>query len=128
LYYQKLNAEKNTTFSFHHSGEEKGFSKQEELIIYRIIMELTNNIIKHAEATEATIALVYEDTSLHLTSKDNGKGFPAERKDGIGLKNIRSRVNFLNGSMDIKTGSQGTVMSIRLPYKAPESETPDKDC
>jgi signal transduction histidine kinase len=50
-------------------------------------------------------------------AEDNGQGFPDSSSDGIGLKNIRSRVNYLNGSLNIDTGSRGTTIMISIPYQ-----------
>ena len=80
-------------------------------------MELTSNIIKHSKATEATIQLVYHEKQMILMAEDNGKGFGQEIEPGIGLKNVRSRVNFLNGSMNIDSGNGGTTIMIQIPFK-----------
>ena len=116
-YYQRQNTEGNIRFYFYSSGIVHTFDKQAELMIYRILMELTNNIYKHSNATEATIQLVYYDAYLELAAEDNGHGFSDPLTDGIGLKNIRSRVDYLSGYMNIDTNPNGTTIMIRIPYK-----------
>lgn len=118
-YYNQLNSESTTRFLFHCVGYKNRFNKNDELMIYRIIMELTNNIIKHALATESTIQLIFTDTHLEIMAEDNGKGIGIGTKDddGIGLKNIRSRVDYLSGAINIDSGDYGTTFIIQLPFK-----------
>jgi signal transduction histidine kinase len=91
-------------------------------MIYRIIMELTSNIIRHSKATDATIQLVYHEKQLAIMAEDNGKGFIANAHAGIGLKNIHSRVNYLNGTMNIDSGTHGTTAMFHIPYKKQQDE------
>lgn len=115
-FYMKLNMESKINFTFHSTGSNLQFSKQEELMIYRIILELTNNIIKHAEATRATIQLIYYDKQLELMVEDNGKGIGKNTVNGMGLKSVQSRVDFLEGSMNIDSGANGVTIIIQIPY------------
>jgi signal transduction histidine kinase len=85
-------------------------------------MELTSNIIRHSKATDATIQLVYHEKQLAIMSEDNGKGFISDTQTGIGLKNIRSRVNYLNGTMNIDSGMHGTTVMFHIPYKKQQDE------
>ncbi|MEO6611080.1 MAG: PAS domain S-box protein [Chitinophagaceae bacterium] len=72
------------------------------LVIYRIIQEQMNNILKHADASETEIRLETEPDHLVVTIKDNGKGFNTKAKRaGIGLKNIKNRAEMHNGCMQI---------------------------
>lgn len=116
-YFNKLNREGKLCFNFFSTGDDDHFDKQDDLIIYRICLELTNNIIRHSRASEATIQLINYDSYLELMVEDNGKGFADANSDGIGLKNIRSRVDYLMGRMEIDTGEHGTTIMIKLPYK-----------
>lgn len=91
-----------------------------EIIVYRVIQEVINNIIKHAQASEVNIQLIQHEEELVLMVEDNGIGFDANNsiKQGIGLKNIRSRVEFLNGTVDIDSQpKKGTTISIEIPLK-----------
>jgi len=115
--FRRLNAESDIHFDFYHTGTNHHFDKQEELMIYRIIMELTNNILKHSKASESTIQFIYHEDHLALVAEDNGRGFYNDTSNGIGLKNIESRVKYLNGSLDIDSDSHGTTIMIQIPYK-----------
>jgi signal transduction histidine kinase len=115
--YNHLNNIGTIRFNFHSSGTEKRFDKIDELMIYRIISELTNNILKHSHATEATIQLIYYDTYLEIMAEDNGRGMSQKDSDGIGLKNINSRVAFLGGKLDIHSNSFGTTVIVNIDYK-----------
>ena len=117
-YYNRLNREGNIHFNFIVSGKDGHFDKQQSLIIYRVLLELTSNIIKHASATKATIQLVNYTDCLEILAEDNGKGFATAEGDGIGLKNIRSRIGFLKGDITIDSAATGTTVMIRIPYTA----------
>ena len=72
-----------------------------EIIIYRIIQELLNNILKHAAASEVFVQLIKEENRLNIVVEDNGKGFDTallENNKGAGWTNIRSRVDYLKGN------------------------------
>ncbi|ANH81982.1 hypothetical protein A8C56_14285 [Niabella ginsenosidivorans] len=91
---------------------------QEQIIIYRIIQELLANIVKHSLASEAFIQCSQNGTLFYITAEDNGKGInqtlPAGRR-GIGLDNIQSRVDFLEGKMDFSSQpGRGTVTNIEI--------------
>jgi two-component system, NarL family, sensor kinase len=89
-----------------------------EIIIYRIIQELLNNIFKHARANEALVQLIREDGRISITVEDNGKGFDVkilEKSKSSGWANIRSRVNYLKGKLDIiSEDNKGTSVNIEV--------------
>ncbi len=99
-------------------GLDTRIEKSTEIIIYRIIQELLNNIMKHAEAKEAIVQLVKEDGRLSIIVEDNGKGFDtALIKDnkGAGLTSIQSRVDYLKGRLEIHSeAGKGTLVNIEL--------------
>jgi signal transduction histidine kinase len=115
-YYSRLNKENKTRFLFICKNYAPHFSKTTELMLYRIIIEITKNILQHAQATEANIQLIYDKDELEIMAEDNGKGIASTRTKGIGLKNITSRVNYINGTMQIDTGKNGTTIIINVPY------------
>jgi signal transduction histidine kinase len=92
--------------------------KSLEIIVYRIIQELLNNILKHASASEAFVQLVRETNRLNVVVEDNGKGFDTgilEKNKGAGWMNIRSRVDYLNGQLDIHSeAGKGTLVNIEF--------------
>lgn len=93
--------------------------QEKESVLYRIIQELVSNIIKHAHATELTLQLIKHDTELTIMIEDNGVGFDTSKIstfEGIGLKNIMSRVEFINGTVhfDSEPG-KGTRAILDIP-------------
>ena len=101
----------------------KGFSDQlehnEEVILYKVIQELVSNIIKHAKASELTIAIENDKKFIRALIKDNGVGFNAAEIDGftgIGLKNINTRIQYLKGTVHFDTApNKGTAVNIMVP-------------
>ena len=90
-------------------------SKEQELVLYRCAYELVNNALKHAESTHIDIQLMQESKEATLTVSDNGKGI-ATRNEGMGLQNIRERIQPYHGSLDIISAEgQGTDINIKLP-------------
>jgi signal transduction histidine kinase len=102
------------SFSFY--GVEKRYSEKLEIASYRIIQELVNNAMKHAEASEINVQLVCEDERLSITVQDNGKGIDfkaSAESSGKGLDNIRSRVASFGGHFDLSSehgkGTEATI-------------------
>ncbi len=97
-------------------GLENRLDPSTEIIIYRIVQELLNNIIKHANASKVLVQVMKNDKELNITIEDNGIGFNKEEasiKNGAGLKNVQSRVDYLKGSLDIQsTPGKGTSIHI----------------
>ena len=87
--------------------------------VYRIVQELVNNALKHAEASQVLVQITYPENKLLLTVEDNGKGIDQSALDkakGIGWENIRSRVDYLKGIIDIVSGAgKGTSVNNELP-------------
>jgi two-component system, NarL family, sensor kinase len=115
-----------------HSGLQISFSahdfierldEQTEMSIYRIILELINNVVKHAEADKVTVQLIKYPEYINISIEDNGKGFDYDRerhaKKGIGLGNILSRVEYLKGTINVDASEgRGTTVIIDVPYRA----------
>lgn len=93
-----------------------------ETVLYRVIQESVNNVIKHSGANQLDIQISVEDKEVTVTIEDNGKGFDASNKDnynGIGLKNIMTRVEFLKGSVEWDSSpGKGTLVAIHIPVQA----------
>jgi signal transduction histidine kinase len=86
-----------------------------ELIVYRIAQELVNNIIKHAEATEAYVQLSHHNNFMTLSVEDNGKGMNESDKKGIGIVNLKARAETLNGDFTITSApNEGTTFYIEF--------------
>ena len=98
----------------HFKVEGKRYEKRIELATYRICQELINNIIKHSNASEAAVQLLENRGHIVMIVEDNGKEFDMDQqKDGIGLMNIPSRLNTINGeaNWDPSAGS-GTAATV----------------
>jgi signal transduction histidine kinase len=101
-----------------HNLEER-LEPSAEISLYRIVQELLTNILKHAAASQVTIQLVRHDRSGVLMVEDNGRGFDTtlvSSHKGMGLSNVRSRVDALGGSIHIdSTPQRGTTVTIEIP-------------
>jgi len=84
--------------------------------LYRIVSELIYNVKKHAHATEVYISLWEEinNQTITLLVEDNGSGFIPNQSEGIGLKNIRYRVEYLSGKILIDSNTKGTSIVIEI--------------
>jgi len=93
-----------------------------ETVLYRVLQETVNNVIKHAGATQLDIQLIKEEGAVTAMIEDNGKGFEIvtmEQAEGMGLKNMRTRVEYLKGSVEFdSTPGRGTVVSVWVPLLA----------
>ncbi len=103
-------------------GEVYKNNQQCELVIFRIVQELLNNIVKHSEANTIKIEMKYLPEKLTITVCDNGKGFDTtamqstETNQGLGLRNMHNRMTLINGSMNIHSNAnEGTSALIELP-------------
>lgn len=88
------------------------------LTLYRIIQELINNAVKHAEATEILVQYVVDGDKVNITVEDNGTGFKNDRQEtkGMGLHNLKTRVAYLNGTIDFDSiEGEGTNVHIEIP-------------
>jgi signal transduction histidine kinase len=92
------------------------FQPDIELAFYRIAQELFSNAIKHSGANVINLSLVKDGGWLIMEFKDNGKGFNIDAvKHGFGLKNLESRVQLINGEINVYTKPQnGTITIIRV--------------
>jgi two-component system NarL family sensor kinase len=97
--------------------------RKKELILFRIVQEVLNNIIKHARATRIILSLHYEPASLDVKITDNGHGFDLtmiqgknEVKAGLGIKNMNNRAQLIGAQFLMRsTLEQGTIVDIHVP-------------
>lgn len=94
-----------------------------EILIYRVSQELLNNAVKHADATEIVIQLLFHKDAITLMIEDNGKGFDYEKQliatpaKGSGLRNIKTRLESIGATLNIDTSKgSGTTTIIQIPY------------
>ena len=107
----------NISYEFEYFGISNRFKENIEIAIYRIAQELVNNIIKHSQATKANIQLIKTGDFVLLIVEDNGKGMNlSKHKDGIGLMNISSRLDTINGKVNYEPSPEsGTLATIKIP-------------
>jgi two-component system, NarL family, sensor kinase len=117
-YCSTINASKLLLVKYQTHGLETRVDKSTEIIVYRIVQELLNNIIKHAAASEAFVQLVRDNNRLNVVVEDNGRGFDTaagNMNKGVGLVNVRSRVEYLKGQLDIHSEpGKGTLVTIEF--------------
>ncbi len=101
------------------SGDIVPLSSASEIIIFRILQEFLNNVIKHARATKLLVLLEYKDKVLEITTEDNGVGFDISQKtDSSGMLTIKSRAELLNATLSINSEiGNGTKLILKYPYK-----------
>jgi two-component system NarL family sensor kinase len=105
------------------TGEPVFMEPESELLIFRIVQESLNNIIRHSEAKIIKITLRYYDSYVDLIIKDDGKGFdylsPHDLPKGAGLNNIKARTRILNGEASIFSApGEGTCIHLSIPYNS----------
>lgn len=91
-----------------------------ETVLYRVLQECVSNIIKHANATQINIQLIQHNQHLNMLIEDNGVGFDVKtigtEQEGIGIRNMISRVHFLSGTIDFdSTPAKGTTVIVDVP-------------
>ncbi|GJM61364.1 sensor histidine kinase [Persicobacter diffluens] len=95
-------------------------SEDQEISVFRILQELTNNTVKHAKASKIEIKIQINSSFVHLEFKDNGIGMDFNRingkSKGLGLKSIESRISLLEGNIIFKNISpSGLMAQISFP-------------
>ncbi|MCL2294001.1 MAG: ATP-binding protein [Spirochaetes bacterium] len=93
-----------------------------EIIVYRLICEAVNNVLKHAHASEITIRIILFFPNIVIKIEDNGVGFqPSEivrTEEHMGIQGMKDRVMLVGGKMEIKPGKEtGTIVIFKIPCK-----------
>ena len=113
-----LDTKHNTTVRFITNIETIKLTNFEQLNIFRIIQELTNNAIKHANATTITVQLLEDEEGRMITVEDNGYGFDlitVEQKKTTAFHSVRSRCQSLNGNLHIESAiGDGTMVVVEF--------------
>lgn len=119
---ERINISNTIAVQFNATINKDVLTKQEALAIYRIIQELCNNALKHAEATELIIRLDQTENKITASVADNGKGMPSDLiKDGkplskgIGLRNIEARASMINAEIQMESSAEkGTKIMLEF--------------
>ena len=107
----------NVKISFVTNLRSERYNTDIEVIMYRVVCELVTNSLKHSGCSEIRLSLTSSGDILELQYSDNGRGFnPQAVMDcGMGLSNINSRINSLNGTFDIRsTKGKGMRATIKV--------------
>lgn len=111
-----LGQQSDTEFDFILLGQDQILPPAVSIQVFRMIHEAINNILKHAIASRAGVQVITESNNIQIIVEDNGVGIPEKAKEtGMGLKNIRTRVSYLQGQLHIDSTAKGTTLIIELP-------------
>ena len=115
---RRVNDSKKIIIDFNSEKFDIKLIKETEIILYRIIQEIINNMLKHSKADKINIELTNSQNTLKLYINDNGVGFDKSeisRSKGIGWQNIYSRVSILNGEIIVNSQiGKGTEIEIHI--------------
>ncbi len=104
-------------------GQEEALPEHIKIIIFRILQECLQNVLKHADASQVLIRTFFEPKQIRITFEDDGRGFNPEENHnadtrGLGLQNMRLRVGLINGSLNVRSApGKGTQIAITVPYE-----------
>lgn len=118
----RLNSAGKVMIKVSQFGINERLSELQEINLYRIVQEWTNNILKYSAADKIDIQLVQHEDSLTLTIEDDGAGFDIAKlysSKGNGWKNMQSRINLMQGKADIdsREGQNGSTLIIEIPLQ-----------
>jgi len=102
-------------------GQKDGIAFQYQIIIYRMVQEIVQNLLKHANATHAFLQIMIEEGWVSIYAEDDGVGMTNANTDGVGLKSIEQLVTVLRGNYRVESGSgDGFSISIEFNTKGHE--------
>jgi two-component system NarL family sensor kinase len=95
-------------------------------VLFRIAQEALTNIVRHAQASSAALALEISHDTITLTIADNGRGFDVThafvgRRSGVGLRNMRERLEALGGTLSLASQAGHTVVTARVPLQTSDA-------
>ncbi|MCJ8324953.1 MAG: cache domain-containing protein [Rhizobiales bacterium] len=115
----ELNHCGDTIFEFEYKGDAERLPTPISNTLFRVFQEATTNIIKHARAQYVWIALEVDAKTVILTLADDGVGFNADTSqrdfEGIGIYNMRQRIESHQGRLDISSSEAGTILNMNIP-------------
>jgi signal transduction histidine kinase len=108
-----------TSFNAPHADDIEGFASGNDIILFRIIQEIINNILNHASASHINLSIEKNDKFIIIKIVDNGIGFDTaiikQERQGIGLHNIYTRAKMINMDVEINSSiGAGTVVILKL--------------
>ncbi len=129
-YLSNIEKETGLKVEFRSDVDEKKIQIDTPIILFRIVQEAVNNILKHSQANRVRVGLKLARSMIILTIKDNGRGFipMKDNKDGesgLGLRLIRRMVESMDGTFEIHSlPGKGTELSVSLPSAKPPNPEP----
>jgi len=119
---EKLNKSGLYQFKLIVQGDSRFLDIDKELMLFRIVQESLNNVVKHAKAEQILIKLHYTTNNLLVSIKDDGIGFDVKKKsNGSGLSNISKRAQSIGGFATINSSKlTGTTVQINIPIYEPK--------
>ena len=90
-----------------------------ETAVYRIVQEAMTNVVRHSGASQCIVRLYFEETSISVEVRDNGRGLPQKYRSGVGLQAMQERAAELNGQFSLESLAEGgTLVRVRLPLES----------
>lgn len=117
VYYYAKSIEENTgvMVTMQSFGTPNDLPQKFVLFLYRAIQELIQNVVKHAQASQVLIQIIYGNEALNITVEDNGKGLQSNNEEGLGIKSLRNRTKLYNGTLNIES-KPGEGTSVTLDF------------
>lgn len=107
---------KGVKVNYEHFNITERLPQKIEKTLFRIMQELTNNILKHSKASEVSVQLFETGNNVMLIVEDNGIGIKPKSSKGIGLLNINSRLDMVKGTVNFEPSTEsGTLVTVRIP-------------
>ena len=112
--------------SFETNLHDDRFDNDIEVVLYRVVCELINNSLKHSHCTKIEVVLMLKNNSLELQYRDNGCGFDLNSSAlaGMGLSNITSRIDSLNGALSINSSEGNGMEALAYISTKPDEPSP----
>src|SRR6478672_242374 len=123
-FFERLNESTGLKTNINIAGNLDRFAIEQELAVFRIMQELTDNIIKHANATSVNFSLLFKtNNKLQILIEHDGNGLSHQQFEqklysmkGLGLKNIQNRLNILKGNLHFeKSDTLMNMISVQIP-------------
>lgn len=117
---ERINKTTKLDVKFSILGAPAFFNSSIDLIVFRSIQELLNNILKHANANAITITVDFFNAEIKFCIEDDGSGFKQlsiDYEKGSGLKSVKNRIEQINGKVQINSCPKGTKILLLIPYK-----------
>jgi signal transduction histidine kinase len=118
---ERINTARTIEIQVRSTSEYLPLKPEPQVVLFRILQELLQNSIKHANASQVQVEIESGEDAIHVVVKDNGKGMDAvnSKGAGLGINNIRKRTRLLGGRVDWIPGlNKGLEVHINLPMQA----------